>query len=103
VWLATVAPRTTSTDNWATVANQTPVTGEAQRVAYNTSLRTSPPSWVAGIFDVAAQVESSLNSGAWKATGTAFGYTADGIHETTAGNLLIQNSAIINPLTNFHR
>lgn len=89
VFVLTVCPRTTSTDNWATTANQTPVSGNSQRIAYNTWLRAGAPidpttkaavavgtpgALVVGqfrhpisdVFDVAAQVESSLNSGVWK-------------------------------------
>jgi lysophospholipase L1-like esterase len=48
LWLATIAPRTTSTDSWATYANQTPITSiatggtdtfEALRIRINNWLR----------------------------------------------------------------
>jgi lysophospholipase L1-like esterase len=88
VFVTTLVPRTTSTDGWATTANQTPISTESQRLAYNAWVRASCPidpttkAPVAvgtsnallagqfghpftGFFDTAAQVESSLNSGLW--------------------------------------
>lgn len=87
-FLTTVIPRTTSTDGWATAANQTPTSSEAQRVAHNTWVRAGcpiDPSTLApveagtvgaltvgqfghpitGFFDTADAVESSFNSGLW--------------------------------------
>lgn len=88
VFLTTLTPRTTSTDSWATTTNQTTVTGETQRVAYNTWVRAGCPvnattlaavavgtsgallagsfgHPITGFFDIATTVESSLNSGKW--------------------------------------
>ena len=88
VFLITIVPQTTSTDNWATTANQTPVATDPQRVLYNTWVRAKCPidpntlapvtvgtsgALYAGqtghpitdFFDVASTVESSLNSGLW--------------------------------------
>lgn len=88
VYVQTITPRTTSTDNWATVTNQTPISGNAQRVIHNTWLRAGCPidptaltpvavgtpgallngqygHPITAVFDAAAVVESSLNSGLW--------------------------------------
>jgi hypothetical protein len=80
--LATTAPRTTSTDSWATVANQTPFAQEASRVTLNTWKRTVPAPWAA-TWEVADQVESARNSGRWTP-----GLTTDGLHENQAGYIL---------------
>lgn len=89
VFLTTVLPHTTSTDGWATTANQTPAAGDSQRVVYNTWARAGCPidpttlapvaagtpgallagsfgHPITGIFDTAATVESALNSGVFK-------------------------------------
>lgn len=76
VYFGTIPPRTTSTDSWATLANQTVAASEAQRLAINEWLRTIPAP-ITGILDVAAAVETS---GKWNV-----GTTADGIHPKAAG------------------
>lgn len=93
----TITPATNSTDSWATTANQTTFLGssEAQRETFNGVVRAG--SIGTGFFDVAAVVESSLNSGLWKVTGAADGYTTDGIHPNQAGYQLILNSGAITP------
>jgi hypothetical protein len=98
VWACTILPRSTSSDSWVTVNNQTAHTNDAARVAVNTWLLAGAPLSastfapvaigtagalvagdgthpLSGVFDTAAQVESSLNSGKWKAN-----YTVDGVH-----------------------
>ncbi len=86
VWQTTITPRTTTTDAWATTANQTVVNAaqEAVRVGLNTWLRAGAPIVggvavavgttgaivmgqaghpLTGIFDATAQIETSFNSG----------------------------------------
>lgn len=90
--VTTITPRTTSTDSWATPANQTFDTApmEAVRILYNTWLRSGAPvnaatlapvavgtagALVIGqaghpidkVWDATALAESALNSGKWKA------------------------------------
>jgi len=77
--ITSLTPETTSTDSWATLANQTVKAQEAQRVAYNTAVRLNALGFT-GAYDVAAVVESALNSGKWKVDGTAFKWTGDGTH-----------------------
>lgn len=86
----TFAPRSTSTDSWATTANQTTGAGETARVAANTCWRETP-----SVFDVTAGVESGLNSGKWAVDGTPFKYTGDGTHETPFGYAAA--AATVNP------
>lgn len=103
----TIAPRTTSTDSWATTTNQTPIAGEPHRVAVNAWLRdgapllagavaatgtTNPAAIRAGaaghpvyaVFELADVVESARDSGVW-----AVGATTDGIHPGTSGRAAI--------------
>lgn len=89
-FIGTIAPRTTSTNLWLDTAGQTAFANDAQRVVYNTWVRDGAPvdpntkayvvagtvgalragelgSPFSGWFDPAAAVESSLNSGVFKA------------------------------------
>lgn len=92
----TITPRTTSTDSWATTGNQTLVSGtvEARRTSLNNTLR-GIPTGLTDCFDVADAIETSRDSGIWRVTGAANGYTADGIHPNTDGSLLIPASGVI--------
>jgi hypothetical protein len=104
---ATIAPRTTSTDAWATTVNQTVTTGEAIRLDVNTWLRGGAPidpiaktvvsvgtsgALLAGqvghplhsIFELADVIESVRDSGLW-----APGTTTDGIHPGTTARATI--------------
>lgn len=88
VFVTTITPQTTSTDGWATVANQTVRSQESVRVAHNTWVRAGCPidpttfapvaagtfgallmgsfgHPITGFFDTASKVESALNSGKW--------------------------------------
>jgi hypothetical protein len=95
VYTCTVAPKSASTDSWATTVNQTAdATSNAARISYNTTMRTSPPPYISGVFEVADQIESSRDSGLWKVSGAAFGYTADGLHENSNGFTQIELSGI---------
>lgn len=89
---ATINPRTTSTDSWATAANQTPVAQESVRVAVNDWLRNSANFPVDSyLIDIADMVEVNAagvltrNGGRWRTTG-AFSTTVDGLHESLALN-----------------
>ena len=78
VYGTTITPKSSSTDAWATTANQSADGSNAQRVAYNTTLRAGGVANLTGYFEFADQLESARNSGIWKAPG----YTADGLHGT---------------------
>lgn len=99
-WVCTIAPYTTSTDSWATLGNQTPFNAgfETVRLAYNAIVRNGLPGAYSYI-DIAAKVESSLNSGKWKVTGAANYATGDGLHESFNGTALITASKIGLPIS----
>ena len=90
IFQTTLEPSSTSTDSFATIANQTTHANNANRVSLNTSIRATLAN-TAGYFDLAAAVESSLNSGKWKAPG----YTPDGVHASKVGNEAIANSDVV--------
>lgn len=92
IWQCTVPPITTSSDSWATVANQTVNADDADRVTFNNAVRAGIAG-VQGFFDLADVAESARDSGKWKAPG----WTTDGAHETRLGNLAYQASGIIVP------
>lgn len=81
VYGCTINPTTTSTDSWATTANQTVKSGEAVRVQINDWIRTTPAP-LTGYIDTADATESARNSGKWKVTGAANYATTDGTHPT---------------------
>lgn len=117
VWATTLTPQTTSTDAWATVANQTiqyPSDREPRRLAFNNWLRDGAPINASGVpqavgatgagivragqvghplkgyFEAADIAETARNSGVWKA-----GYTSDGTHPNATGHAAL--AACINP------
>jgi hypothetical protein len=81
VYQSTSTPRTTSTDNWATVGNQTVYSGNSyntKRATFNQNLRAGL--YPVNVLDVAAVIETASDStGLWKA-----GFTGDGIHPLSA-------------------
>ena len=82
-WLTTLPPKTTSTDSWATTGNQTPVFPAAQLASYNGWVR-GVPSPYAGYIELGNLCSSAQDSGLWKADGSAFTYTTEGIHPSQA-------------------
>ena len=91
-WLQTLAPKTASTDSWATTASQTTdATANPIRVALNLLIRRTPD-WAAGYFELADVVESARDSGLWKP-----GYTADGLHENQTAAAAIAASGVMRP------
>ncbi len=110
VYQTTITPRTTSTDSWATTANQTIVNGCGQpRTDLNNWLRAGAPvsggvpvapgtagavpsPYLTGVFDICPAVETGV--GLWKP-----GLTPDGVHPNTAGHTamaaLIQTAPFI--------
>lgn len=89
---STIEPRSTSSNSWATVGNQTASANNAQRTAFNDLIRALPAGLDAA-YEVADQVETARNSGIWKAPG----YTADGLHGSQTAYLAIKNSNAISP------
>lgn len=103
LFVGTTEPYTTaSTDSYATgaVGTQTPASGEATRVTYNDTLRLRGILGAAGIIDVAAVLESGLNTGLWASDSngtTNYPLTGDGLHSNQRGTLRVERSGIINP------
>jgi hypothetical protein len=96
--ITTVIPDTTSTDSFATVANQSTVpVREPVRTAYNAWVRAGGISGVRNTYDLASAIE--VNSSGVLTTDGGFwpapGYTTDGIHESQTANLQIKNSGIL--------
>lgn len=93
----TLSPSTSSTDSFATTVNQTTnATVNPIRVAFNNLLRNGLGGVFSGHIELADQAESARDSGLWKVNGLANGYTADGLHANSTGNLLIENSNAFN-------
>lgn len=112
VYRTTLLPRpVSSTDDWATVANQTLPSWDAVRVAVNTWIRGGCPidptshlpvavgtggallagqatHPIVGMFDIAATVESTT-PGKWITNGTAEAFTIDGTHPSPLGHQTI--------------
>lgn len=97
VWVCTSLPTTTSTDSWATLANQTiSNANEAQRLIYNADIRANFASYgYTGLIDIAAIVESSASPGKFNVTGGA--WTPDGIHPSGLAVTNIVNAGILTP------
>lgn len=111
VYQTTITPRTSSTDSWATTANQSipDATKEGVRTSVNDWIRDGAPvnaSYVAvavgttaagtlrtgqaghpltSYFDVADKLETARNSGIWRVSPAL---TGDGTHPNVAGNTL---------------
>ena len=86
VYQTTITPYTTSTDAYATVANQTfqSAPQETVRVALNTWLRTIPAP-LSGVIDAALVAESGINSGKWAVLPSGVATTTDGLHPNPVG------------------
>ncbi len=94
----TITPKTTSTDSWATIANQTLTTESPNIVTLNTSLRLKPAP-LDQVFDVGAVYESNgLNGGKWLiGYSAALNATTDGIHPNTYGHGVPSRLGVISP------
>lgn len=111
----TLGPKSSSTDNWATTANQTTDGINANRVQFNDWVRDGMPTTngvavatgtsgavragdsghpYTGFVEVADLCETARNSGIWKAN-----YTTDGLHPGPNGNQQI--AAGLSPATLF--
>jgi hypothetical protein len=91
----TVLPRTSTADGWITTTNQTALTGNTPRQAFNTALRGGTTGLsIDGFYDVCTPLESALNSGKWLVTPSP-PYTGDGIHPNAAGYALVPGSGVV--------
>ena len=89
----TLPAETTSTDNWATLANQTTKVNTNQL----NSLVRGGISGEAGYFDVAAGLDPTDLQKFPVSAGTPYYSTPDGVHENSTGNNIIRNSGVISP------
>ncbi|UEP18754.1 minor tail protein [Shewanella phage vB_Sb_QDWS] len=96
VWGTTLPPRCTSTDNFATLANQVQDARNPNIIAFNQRMRANWQSMgFAGYFDFADLYMSSRDSGLWIVNGTASAFTTDGTHPNFNGYQLARTSGII--------
>lgn len=87
-------PNSTSTDNWATLANQTVNANQAQIAAYCAAIRAGVANSI-GYWDLMYAVESSRDSGKWWVNGTAQATTTDGLHSTQLGYKRIRDLGVV--------
>lgn len=98
VFGATITPKTSSTDSFATLANQTKTYSgatETVRTQINDWIRTTPTP-LTGYFEAADAAESARNSGLWRVDLGA--PTADGLHPTSAVCAAMQATIDLNKL-----
>lgn len=76
VFQGTLPPGSSSTDGWQTLANQTALANQTNRVAFNTLVRAGI-SGTPGFVDFASVTESSLNSGKWGIPASLSTFTAN--------------------------
>jgi hypothetical protein len=96
-YLCTVTPRDTTTDSFATLANQTPLT-KASRDTHNANIRGGLISGYAGYFETEGPMVdggAGASTGKWIVNGTANYPTTDGLHPTTALYALLASSGNI--------
>lgn len=89
----TIMPRTTSSDSWATAANQTVVAGftptTGVRDLFNAWILTQVGNGILdAVIDVNRYVEDPAHSGKWVTTGAANYPTTDGVHPSLAAHVL---------------
>jgi lysophospholipase L1-like esterase len=77
VWQATITPKSTSTDSWSTLTNQTPAANETHRATINAWLRDGAPI-LAGAYALAgSSAPGTLRAG-------ATGHPLSGVHDVAA-------------------
>jgi len=101
VYGGTITPHTSSTDSWATTANQTAQTTNTNRVAVNDSLRSGSMANLHKCIDLADINESYRNSGLYGTVGAANIVTDDGLHLKQYGLKRIEYSAVIRNAVGF--
>jgi hypothetical protein len=92
----TTEPSTTSSNSFINLANQTVNSNAAEIAAFNDAIRAGVAG-ASGYMEIADQIETSRNSGKWKFDGTAFKYTADGLHPSVFAHAAIAASGAVNP------
>ena len=105
LYQTTLEPKTSSSDSWATISNQTVSGFSAQWLLANSYL-AGVPSPLSGYFDVASAVTNTATGGSsCTSTGICWNappaITADGTHENGTGYAAIPTANVI-PLSAFH-
>ena len=99
---STLPPHTTSTDSWATTANQAFFVSSGQNLyggagsslaTLNNWIRAMPPG-VSGVLDYADVVMTARDSGYWNN-----GYTSDGTHWNQAHGIPVVQAVVANAIT----
>jgi len=88
----TLTPKSSSTDSWATLANQT-AQSATFRAAFNSAIKTGISGQTCGYYDIAAALESG-STGKWIASPSP-PYTADGLHPNTAGYNQVVSAGVV--------
>ena len=86
----TMEPLSTSTDSWATTANQT---ANTNITTVNDFVRASGVPYL----ELSDATSSAHNSGKWKVNGSNLYFTVDGLHATNQGDFQILNARAVNP------
>ncbi|XHE13684.1 SGNH/GDSL hydrolase family protein [Agrobacterium deltaense] len=94
-YLTTFEPSSDSTDNWATLENQTTHNHNDRRVSLNNTIRSGGVAGFEGYFELADVMESSRDSGLVRVNGTANYWTPDGLHWNQRGNIFIEQSGAV--------
>lgn len=95
--ITTCYQKVSTTDAYATLANQTPFAYDSQRVSFDTDVRAGNVARAHYFLDPCMYAESSFNSGKFPVTGSANGYTSDGLHLNNAGEQLVYNGKYFDP------
>lgn len=90
----TIPPKSTSSDNWATVANQTAATTSGVAQTVNQAIRAGLPNFERS-FDIAGPLETATDSSIWQ-VGLIY-LDGNGVHPSAAGNQVIRKSGIFSP------
>ncbi len=97
VAMSTITPRTTSSDGWTTVANQTETLAAGAglvRKAANAWIRAGASGLCDLVIEAADAVETSRDSGLWKADTTIGPYTIDGLHPSYTGHIRMATACL---------
>jgi hypothetical protein len=82
VYQSLILPRNSSTDSFATTANQTPINSAANNVTINNWIKAQVGTLIDGYLDTVSVCCSDSTSYLWEANGTANYATLDGLHPT---------------------
>jgi hypothetical protein len=95
VYQTTWTPHSRSSDGWVTTSNQTALDEKAIG-SFNTAARSGIPG-AQGAIDIASVFGDASNGGVWTVTPTPPS-TADGLHPTPSGYLLVPFARVIGPV-----